>query len=87
MREMLPVILGVLLGIVFLPARGRVMRIAFPIAVALTGAAASAINGEIGGDWTALFLSFDMLQVVICASLAPAAMLSWRRRQRGPVHH
>lgn len=86
MRELLPVVFGVLLGVAFLPARGRMARIAFPFAVVLTGAAASAINGEIGSNWTALFLSFDMLQVGICATAVPAAMWSWRRQRRRPVH-
>jgi hypothetical protein len=61
-------------------------RITFPIGVILTGAAASAINGEIGGSWTALFLSFDMLQVAVCASAVPTAMWSWRRYRRRPAH-
>jgi uncharacterized membrane protein YfcA len=86
MREMLPVVLGVLLGVVFSPARRRMMRVAYPIAVVLTGATASAVNGEIGGNWTALFLSFDMLQVAVSASVASVAMWSWRRRRRRPVH-
>jgi hypothetical protein len=86
MKELLPVVFGVLLGVAFLPARGRIARIAFPFAVVLTGMAASAINGEIGGSWTALFLSFDMLQVAVCASAVPVALWSWRRYRRQPVH-
>lgn len=86
MRELLPVVLGVLLGVTFLPARGRMARITFPIGVILTGATASAINGEIGGSWTALFLSFDMLQVAVCASGVPTAMWSWRRYRHRPAH-
>jgi len=86
MKELLPVIFGVLLGVAFLPARGRIARIAFPFVVVLTGLAASAINGEIGGSWTALFLSFDLLQVAVCASAVPAALWSWRRYRRQPVH-
>jgi hypothetical protein len=86
MRELLPVVFGVLLGIAFLPARRRLARFAFPVAVVLTGVSASAINGEIGGNWAALFVSFDMLQVAVCATAVPSAMWAWRRHRREPVH-
>jgi hypothetical protein len=79
--EVLPLALGTLVGIGTYATAMRRRRWALPCWLAgclLAGPTASAVNGELGGRWWALFVSYDTL-VVAAASVA-VFMLAVSRR-------
>lgn len=55
MREFLPLLVGALVGAAFL----HVPRRFLPFGCLVGGATASSINGELGGPFWELFVSFD----------------------------
>jgi hypothetical protein len=78
MRELLPLVLGLLLG-GLMPALPRRLRvIAFPVGCVAVGALASALNGELSERGWAVFVSIDTLLVWVGAALAPTTLWLWR---------
>lgn len=73
--EVLPVALGVVLGLGLSRLTARWRAVLLPPGSVVVGAAASAMNGELGGSTWALFVSFDALMVWFGSALSLAA--SW----------
>jgi hypothetical protein len=73
MQELLPLLLGVVIGVAYtrLPAKARPVG---PVACIVVGAIASAINGELNEALWALFVSLDALLVWLGAAVAVAVI-------------
>jgi hypothetical protein len=85
MQELLPVSLGILVGILVAAVRSvRLRTVVYPIASVAAGAAASFLNGELAEEGAAVFLSFDALLVWLAAAVTMAAIWSVRRLQAAP---
>ncbi len=70
MKELLPLLIGCVVGLVFLRVPRRVWPIVVPIGCIFGGATASAINGELSGPLWGLFVSFDAAMVWLGAAVA-----------------
>lgn len=81
MKELLPVLLGVLVAALSLRWKGRRRAVVFPVTCVLTGAFASAVNGELASEGWMFFVSFDALLVWAAATVALSAQW-WVRRVR-----
>lgn len=79
MGEVLPIALGVLLGVGLSRLSPRWRAIIMPAGCVAVGAAASAINGELGGPTWALFVSFDALMVWFGSALSLAGWWTVQR--------
>jgi hypothetical protein len=80
MQEILPVALGMLIGVGVMrfPTVQRRLAVVIP-ACLLAGAAASAINGELALRGWFVFVSVDSLLVWLGASAAAATLAGMRR--------
>ena len=61
MAELLPVILGIAIGVALSTIRPLRQRVFVPLAILVTGATASAVNGELTHELWPVFVSFDMV--------------------------
>jgi hypothetical protein len=83
MGEFLPLVAGFLIGGVFsrLPPKAR--AVGLPLASVIVGALASAVNGELGTGYWAIFVSVDSVLVWVGAAVSTAAFWSWMRLRDG----
>lgn len=80
MQEILPVALGLLIGVGAMRlSKVRWRLAAMPPACVLAGAAASAINGELAYNGWFVFVSVDSLLAWLGAAAASAALAGVRR--------
>jgi len=80
MHEILPVALGMLIGVGAMRLSKMGWRLAaMPLACVLAGAAASAINGELVHSGWFVFVSVDSLLVWVGAAVASATLAGVRR--------
>ena len=82
MKELLPIGLGVLVGVGVTHAgvTGRAKLLFFVAGCLAAGALASWINGELASSVWALFVSFDALQAWLGAAAYVAALRVYSRR-------
>jgi len=80
MEELVPFILGVLLGALFrIGTVGRTRRAAYAAAVALSGAVATALSGEYQTSWVYLLLDCAEAALGLVAGIAIMTRLpAWR---------
>jgi hypothetical protein len=80
MEELVPFILGVLLGALFtVRTAGRTRSAAYAAAVALSGVVATAVSGEYQTSWVYLLLDCAEAALGLVAGLAIVARLpAWR---------
>jgi hypothetical protein len=80
MKELVPFILGVLLGaLLTVRTAGRTRSAAYAAAVVLSGAAATALSGEYQTSWFYLLLDCAEAALGLVAGLAIVARLpAWR---------
>ena len=79
-------VLGILVGTgAAAVGSARLRAVLLPVGSIVAGACASAINGELAAEHWAVFVSFDMLLVWLCALGSCAAVLGFGslRRRRG----
>jgi hypothetical protein len=80
MQEVLPLTLGVLIGVAAMTLSRAGWRLAaIPLACILGGVAASAINGELAHRGWLVFVSVDALLVWIGATIGYAILAGVRR--------
>jgi hypothetical protein len=80
MQELLPVALGLLIGLAAMRLSTTVSKLATSApACVLAGAAASAINGELAQRGWLVFVSVDSLLVWLGAALCVATLATLRR--------
>jgi hypothetical protein len=80
MGEFLPLLLGCAVGVAFTGRSARTVRFA-PLACVLTGALASALNGELGERFSSLFVSLDAGLVWLGAAVTATLLWSLQRRR------